>query len=137
MIDIINKLAIIENNILVWYIKEYPLFKNSFISQIKLIKNIEYEYTNSGIFVSFLLENTNYIKVSKDLFKSYNRLDGLCIESKELSSGVSPISLELDDDGRIKYIELEFGFIKKSYPMKYKLIDCYSNCIIDNEYESK
>jgi hypothetical protein len=115
----------------------YQIYKNpelsdSFLSQINLIENVEYEFTWQGAFVHFTFSNENYIKVSVGSIDC-NRLT-LTLKSDELEYEC-PVDIVIKSDWKIDYIEFNWGFIESKLPEKYVLWEYKPNVIIvDEEY---
>jgi len=123
-----NSLKQIEYDVLMWYASHSPLYGQSFLSQIERIVDAEREFTGQGAFASFTLSDNGYKKVYKDKSQNYDRLDGLAIFSDEFIHEC-PVSLKIEEDGKIDYIEFEFGFKEEKYPTHYTLEPLASNYI--------
>jgi len=122
----------IEMELLNWFIKDLPkAVSKSIQSQIDLIVDIDREFTGQGAFISFKLKNNNYLKITDDSFTGLI-WDGIALYSDELLHE-SPVHIVIEKDGKIDYLEFEFGFLKKEYPQKYELKEIEINSIKDKK----
>ena len=121
----------IEIELLNWFVKDLPkAVSKSIQSQIDLIVAVEREFTGQGAFISFKLKNNNYLKINDNSFTGLI-WDGVALYSDELLHE-SPVHIVIEKDGKIDYIEFEFGFLKKEYPKKYEVKEITMKLIKDN-----
>jgi len=123
-----DKLIKIEKDIIYCFSIIYPKIKQTLLSQIPLIEKVHRDFTNIGVFISFKFKDNNY---KKNSFSKKLIINDLYLISNELEYE-SAITMHLEKDGKIDYIELFGGFKTKRYPNEYKIIYKDTHIIVDD-----